>query len=115
MNEDVEIIEPQDNWEKEFPVLTKLAHVKVPVQQMIINGQEEIVYDTAAALVCPKCRAVIQQFQLGVSDIDILKAINSDDPEILSKTIYCSKCGQKLKIFRPMPVEVDCYVRENNE
>ena len=103
--EDIEILDPVENWEKELPVQVELGRTRVPVQTIIINNEQKVMYADAFCLVCPKCNTVIKQFEPGVPAIEIIKAINSADSELLNKTLYCSKCGQKLKVFRPIPVE----------
>lgn len=102
--EDVEILEPKETWEKDIAVTAAVVSTKVPVQRIVINNQEKVVMGNACAIICPKCRTVIQQFQPGVSEVDIYKSLYTDDEQELSKTIYCKECGQKISILRPMPV-----------
>lgn len=112
---EIEVLEPQDNWEKEYPVLAELITTQVPVQRIIINGEEQVVTSEACALICPKCRLIIQQFQPGIPEVEILKALCTDNEEALNRTLYCQKCGQKLKVMRPMPVEGDYEIIESVE
>ena len=110
MEAEVEVLEPQDNTMKEIAVQAEVTRIQVPVQTIIFNNEEKVIYEKAFALVCPKCRTILQQFQPGIPEIDIYKAINTDKEELLNHAMYCSKCGQKIKIMRPMPVVVDTPV-----
>ena len=112
---EVEVLEPQENWEKEIPVLAEVVTTKVPIQRMIINNQEQVIMGEVSALICPKCRLIIQQFQPGLPAVEVHKALCTDKEEALNHTIYCQKCGQKLKVFRPMPVEGTYDIQESAE
>lgn len=102
--QEVEILEPITNYEKELPVPVDVTTVKVPIQQFIINGEKMVVMGEAPVLCCPKCRTIIKQFPAGIPVVEVLKSINTDDNKLKSGTLYCQKCGQKLKIFRDLPV-----------
>lgn len=102
---EVEVLEPQENWEKEVPVLAEIQTVQVPVQQIIINNEMQNIMGEACVLICPKCRLIIQQFQLGIPEVEVHKDLCTDDEAALNHTLYCQKCGQKLKLFRPLSVE----------
>ena len=93
--------------DKEIAALAELAMSRVPVQTVIVNGQEQVIEDMAYALVCPKCKAKIQAYQPGVPELAILKELQTSDESLLNSTVYCSKCGQKLKLFRETPIEVE--------
>ena len=108
MEAEVEILEPKDDLE--ISVQAEVAKVKVPVQTIIVNNEQQILYSTAYALICPKCRNILQQFQPGVPEIDVYKALNTDKEDLLNHSMYCVKCGQKIKVMRPMPVVVDTPV-----
>lgn len=97
-----------NNWEKEIPQLVEVKTKQVPVQRMVINGQEQVINGEVCVLCCPRCGDVIQSFQPGVTEVEILKALCTDDEEALKKTLWCSKCGQKLALMRPLPLE-DAY------
>lgn len=92
---------------KDVAKLVNIRVSKVPVQSMVVNGQEQVVMGDAFSLVCPECGQVVQQFQVGATRLDILKALNTDDESKLNGFIYCAKCGQKLRIMRPMPIEIE--------
>lgn len=110
---EIEILEPVNDWEKNIAVQAETRIIRVPVQQIIINNEVKTVYGGAVALVCPKCNAIIQQFQTGITEIEVVKALNTDKEEDLNKTMYCHKCGQRLRILRPMPVEASYEVKES--
>ena len=110
---EIEILEPVDGWEKNIAVQAETRIVRVPVQQIIINNEIKTVYGGAVALICPKCKTIIQQFQAGITELEVIKALNTDKEEDLKKAIYCNKCGQRLRILRPMPVEVSYEFQES--
>lgn len=112
---EVEILEPQNNWEKEIPALAEIVTTQIPVQRIIVNNQEQVIMGEATALICPKCRTIIQQFQPGIPAIEIHQSLCTEDEQALNHTIYCQKCGQKLKILRPMPIEVEYDIQEVND
>ena len=105
-NEEIEILEPKEDWEKDMAVYTPIVSAQVPVQKIIINGQEQVILGEACALICPKCRTILQQFQPGVTEVEILKSIDTEDEKLLHNTLHCRNCGQKLKVFRELPIEV---------
>jgi hypothetical protein len=112
---EVEVIEPKSNWEKELPMQAEVVTTQVPIQRIIVNGQEKVAMGDACVLMCPRCRLVIQQFQPGIPEVEVYKALCTDKDEELNKTIYCQKCGQKLRVLRPMPVEGTYDVQESAE
>lgn len=113
---EVEILEHQDSSDKEFPILAELAVIRVPIQHVIVNGQEHIEYREAFALICPKCKKVIQQFNPGASEVDIVKSLCTNKEEELNYHVYCAKCGQKLSFMRPMPIDAEgTFSDENNQ
>ena len=104
---EVEVLEPKENWEKEIPELAELVSVSVPVQTIIINGERQEILGEAYVLICPKCRAILYQFQPGISAAEILKSLNTDDENELGKYMYCKACGQKLSLMRKPPVDAE--------
>lgn len=110
---EIEILEPVNDWEKNIAVQVETRIVRVPVQQIMVNNEVKTLYGGAVALICPKCNAIIQQFQTGVTELDVIKALNTDKEEDLNKTMYCNKCGQRIRIMRPMPVEDNYEVQES--
>lgn len=102
--EDIEIEVLNDNvsWERDIPVLAEIVITQTPIQRMIVNGQEQVVMGEACALICPKCGQIIQQFQPGVTPLEVVKALSDGKEEAF---IYCSHCGQKLQISRPQPID----------
>lgn len=115
MEINAEILESVDNWEKELAATAEVRRAQIPVQTVIINGEEQVIYDDTFALVCPRCNTILQSFQPGLPLVEILKALNAKDEESLNKTLYCKKCGQKIRILRPAPVEADYVVQETVE
>ena len=105
MEVEVDILEPQEAWEKELATQAAIRAIRVPVQTMVINGEEKVVMGKSLALVCPKCGTVIQQFQAGISEIEVYKSLTTEDESLLNQTIYCAGCGQKLKLMRELPIE----------
>lgn len=100
---EVEILEPQEHWEKEIAVVAETRIAKVPVQTIIVNNEQQVMYGEAVCLVCPKCNTVIQQFQPGIPEVEIIKALNTSDEKLLNKHLYCKACGQKIQMMRPLP------------
>ena len=92
----------------EFSKLGEFKVRKIPVQSIVVNGQEQVIEEEAIVLVCPTCGEIIKQFQPGVEYIDILKSCNTDDEKLLNSYVYCRHCGQKISLMRPMPVEGCC-------
>lgn len=114
-NEEIELLDPVENWEKNIPLLADVVSTEVPVQRIIINNEEQVIMGEACALICPECRVILQQFQPGVSEVDILKSLCTDDEKQLNHTIRCKKCGHLLKVFRPIPLEADYEFSEVSE
>ena len=113
MDTEVELLEPQEHWDKEIPIQAELVTTQVPIQQIIINNEVQNIMGDAHVLICPKCRLIIQQFQPGVPEVEIHKSLCTDKEEALNHTMYCKKCGQKLKVFRPAPVEGTYVIKES--
>lgn len=104
--QDVEIIQPDENdWKKNIKQPVKLSTFKVQTQTIIINNEPQVIEENVVCLVCPVCGAVIQQFQPGISKIEVLKSLNTDDDKKLNLHMFCSHCGQKLSLFRMLPAE----------
>jgi len=102
---EVEVLEPIDNWEKEIPVLAEVIENEIVVQQIIINNEIQNITGKAHALVCPECKRIIQQFPSGVSEAEIAHALCTDKEEQVNGFIYCSGCGRRVRLFRPMPID----------
>ena len=100
---EVEVLEPKENWQKELAVVAEIRKAKVPVQTIIVNNEQQVVYADAFCLVCPRCNTIIQQFQPGIPEVEIVKALNTSDEKMLNKHLYCKACGQKIQIMRPEP------------
>ena len=109
---DVEVLEPVANWEKEIGVVAEVAQVQVPVQRIIINDEERVVMGDAFVIKCPVCGTAIQQFPIGLTEADVVLALNTDKGNYLNGFIYCAHCGQKIRIFRPMPVDGEFTVED---
>ena len=105
MDAEIDILEPVDNWEKTLFKQASLRKLSVPVQNIMVNGQEQTIYGEAYCLACPVCNSVVWQFQTGVSAIDIVKSLCTDNEEEYNKAVFCRTCGQKLRIMRPQPIE----------
>ena len=101
-----------ENWEKQLPKQVEVRTAEVPIQRMIINNQEQVVNGQVCVLVCPVCGDIIQQFQPGVTEAEITLALCTDNEEALKKTFWCSKCGQKLSLMRPLPIDAQYEVEE---
>ena len=107
---EVEVI--QDTHEQ-LPVNIELVSQKQHVQQVVVqNGEQKInnIEFDVFFLVCPKCGQVIKQFQPGVTEAEIRLSMNALNDKELNSFIYCQTCGQKLRIMRPAPVDVQCEV-----
>lgn len=103
---DVEIIEGTLDWERTISQPVQVVEMEVPVQQIIVNGQTQVVTGKACALVCPKCGTILQRFNPGVSVTEVVLSLNAKNDSMLEKnTVYCKSCGQKLSILRPSPVD----------
>ena len=112
---DIEVLEPQDNWKKEIPVTAEVRTIQVPVQQIIVNNEVKQILGESVVLICPKCKTIIQQFQPGIPEVEVVKALNTDKEQVLNATMYCKGCGQKLRLMRPMPVEGTYDIQESAE
>lgn len=99
-----EVLEPPEI--DTVPGQAEVRSVRVPVQEMIINGERRVQYGEAVALVCPKCGAAIRQFDMGASALDVLKSLNTDDESALMAKFHCPACGKPLRMMRPMPVDM---------
>lgn len=95
---------------KEISMIAQVIVVQVPVQQVVVNGVEQNVMGEAIALVCPVCGQIIQQFQPGISMGEVFKSLYTDDEESLKAYIHCVKCGQKVSLMRPSPIDVEYEV-----
>ena len=102
---EVEVLEPVDNWEKSLFKQASLRKTQVPINRMVVNGQEQVMYGEAFALVCPVCNSVVWQFQPGVDALAISKYLVTDNEEEYNKPVFCKTCGQKLRIMKPTPIE----------
>ena len=107
-----EVLEPITDWEKEIPVLADIVENEVVIQQIIINNEVQKVTGKAFALVCPKCGAIIQQFPAGALEADVHLGLCTDDEKILNTALHCRTCGQKIKIFRPSPIDGEFTVED---
>lgn len=110
MDENVEVLEPVDNWEKTIAKSTVIKKIKVPVQSMIVNGQQQAIYGDSYCLACPVCNSIVWQFQVGTDAVDIVKSLCTDNEEDYNKMVFCKNCGQKLRVMRPTPI-----IQEDNE
>ena len=110
-----DVLEPRETDWKDIPVQAAIRTVRVPVQQIVINNELRTEYGAAVALVCPKCNGVLQQFRPGVPEVEVAKALCTDDQEALGKSLYCRSCGQLLRIMRPAPVDAECCESEGEE
>ena len=82
--------------------IARLAEIQTISQTVNINGQ--VAQLDQCILVCPSCKMHLQEYNLGVSKLDIIKEFQTDNEYKLSTYMYCQKCGQKIKLFREMPV-----------
>lgn len=85
----------------------EIVEATVPLQKVIVNGQEQVIEGKVYAIVCPKCKTILQQFQPGISKSDIIKSLETEDENLLNRNIFCMGCGQSLKLMRPMPIEAE--------
>ncbi len=92
---------------KPIPEQAEVGVTRIPVQELVINGVRRTQYAEAPALVCPKCGFAVKRFQPGTSALSILKSLSSENADDLSSIIYCSHCGQPLRIMRPAPIDAD--------
>lgn len=68
-------------------------------QQVIINGVAQNIPYSLCSLNCPVCNTILFQFKQGMSRLDVLKLLNSNNNEVnkFKESIsYCPHCGQKL-------------------
>lgn len=109
---EVEVLEPVTNWEKEVGVQVEVDKIQVPVQRIIINDEERVIMGDVYVIKCPKCGNIVQQFPVGLEEADVVLSLNTDKENYLNGYLYCTHCGQKLRIFRPMPVDGEFTVED---
>lgn len=103
--EEVEILECETFNEKMFPKNIAIGYIKVVVAQEIINNEVHEITMPAPCLICPTCNTVLQQFNPGTPEVEIIKALNTDDENLVKQHIYCNHCGQCITLMRPAPIE----------
>lgn len=102
---DFEILEGKSDWEKELPKNVKIGQTEVVVQQVIVNNQVQNITNKAPCLICPNCGQLIESFPPNTPEVEVLKALTTDDEVKLNKTMHCVKCGQKIKLMRPQAID----------
>lgn len=94
----------------EIPELVEVRSMEVPVQQIIVNNEVQEIKGECLVLCCPKCGTVLQQFSVGATEAEVALSLCTDDEKVLGTILHCRKCGQPLRIFRPMPVDAEFSV-----
>ena len=100
--------------EKEIAQNVVIKEVEVVVGTFVNNGVEQQLTQKAFALACPRCGEILHTFQVGTSQLDILKSMSHEDMKKV-KDKYCSSCGQKLTHYREPAVDTEIISIANAE
>lgn len=100
---------------KEVTELAMVTTIKAPVSQMIVNNEVKVIEGDVTVLYCPHCRSVIQQFQPGITELEVISSLWSDDETKLNGVYYCKHCGKPLRLYRPSPVDAEFTVEDVKE
>ena len=107
-----EVLEPASDWLKDVRIQAELRTIKVVVQRVIVNGEAKDILGEAVALVCPRCGQPLKVFPAGISAADVVKLLDTDKQKELDSWLCCDKCGQKLSIYRRLPLSSKGIVTE---
>lgn len=84
---------------------------QVIINNVVVNGVPQHQNAKVVVVSCPKCGTIIQQFNLGISLIDVLKSISTYE----EKSVFCPKCGQKLRLERGEIIENEQQTVESGQ
>lgn len=88
--------------EKDLKKSLIIRDVQIPNNQMIINGQPQLMEITC--LCCPNCFQPLINFEQKVSKVTVYKYIMKNKLNF-ENIHYCSNCGQKIKPLEIIDLE----------
>jgi len=91
-----------DDYTKDFSHLVEIQIANLPTQQVIINGEPQIIEKKQAQITCPMCGRLIVALDQPVTVIEVKQVLTNSAEDFYRIARYCPECGTKLAYERPI-------------